>query len=260
MRKVLLLSAAMALLLVGSVSLGVAVARTGAPVFYDARTHPGSVDALEVEAEGDSPAPGTGGGGATEAGEADGAGRLGGVDDDADRRSDGDTDATDRSPGDGRRSGGAPGGPTPTPTAPGPRTDDGQDGTATPAPPVASSPPPAPEPTAEEQEAWLSYQQLVRDCMTAAGHEYRHWKWWEEDSPDPNSLAPAMPDDLGDEAEAAWREALYGSESSEGCLVVAVEQDRESAATPSPDAGDAPDGDAPDAVAPDGETAEGADG
>lgn len=237
MRKVLLLCAAMAVLLIGSVSLGVAVARTGAPVLYDARVQPGAVDELDPETGTGPRVPGA------DAGDTSGAGEASAGDDDAGARG-ADAPGGPGDPGSGR-------GPTervprhsttpePNDPAPSPGTSPDEPGDETP-------PPADPVPTAEEQAAWLSFQQLVRDCMTSAGFEYRHWKWWEAESPDPESLAPAMPDDLTEPGQAAWREALYGTEGGEGCLVAAVEHDQEESATPPPS-------DAPDAGAPDGES------
>ncbi|UOQ87680.1 hypothetical protein MUN74_10195 [Agromyces endophyticus] len=240
MRKVLLLCAAMAVLVVGSAAVGVAAARTGAPVLYDARVQSGATDDLAAESRTESPPAETGGdgsGGAADSGEAGtgpGRGTAGG-----DAPGEAGSSDRPRAHDDARRP--LPGRTTaptaPTEPTPAPGTPPGDTGRAT-AVPTPTPAPADPEPSQEEQATWLAFQQLVRDCMTEAGHEYRHWKWWEAESPDPESLAPAMPEQLTAAEQAAWREALYGTESDEGCLVVAVQQDRDGAPQPpgAPDA------------------------
>ncbi|KRC61366.1 hypothetical protein ASE14_10795 [Agromyces sp. Root81] len=206
MRKTVLFSAAVAVLFIGSIFIGVAAATTGAPVLYDARspqpvaTAPGGFD--------------------VDAGEAQG----------------GDQQA----PVDGADSDDAP---LPTPTTP-PK--------ATPAPSPAPTPSPTtppvadPIPTPEEQQAWLGFQQLVRECMVAAGHEYREWEWWNTEPRDPTSTVPAMPDGLTIDGEAAWRLALEGDGGEDdGCLGEAVRADQARptvppAAAPSPPPTEAP--------------------
>ncbi|MDR5701126.1 hypothetical protein [Agromyces aerolatus] len=59
----------------------------------------------------------------------------------------------------------------------------------------------------EERAAWLGRQELIRQCMNAAGFEYLEWEWWEGGSP--------MPAGLDAEAEAAWMTALRGPEPAE---------------------------------------------
>lgn len=235
MRKILLLCAAMAVLLVGSLSIGVAAARTGAPVFYDARTPPGDVGRLDAQAESEPPGAGDG---SAEGGDATGTDEAGEADPDEIDRGAGGSGGSGERP----RATEAPQVPTPAPTPSPPASPDDGEGVATP----PATPPEEPVPSAEEQAAWLGFQQLIRDCMTEAGFEYRHWEWWEAESPDPNSLAPAMPESLGDAEQAAWRAALYGDDGGDGCLVAAVEQDKD-AALPSPEA-DLPETDVPEAT------------
>ena len=176
MRKVLLLSAAASVLFVGSIFMGVAAATTGSPVLYDARSP-----------QPRPPATGEAGFG-VEAGE-----------------------ATEGDPG---------------------ITDDVDEADASDGAPISSSPPvatqqPSPTqppptvipgtglsddavPTPVEQEAWLAFQQVVRDCMAAAGHEYRYWEWWNTEPRDPQATGPAMPEELTAGASAAWQLALHG--------------------------------------------------
>ena len=45
--------------------------------------------------------------------------------------------------------------------------------------------------------------------MTAAGHEYLYWEWWNPKSPQSNRFPP-MPADLTSDEYAAWELALYG--------------------------------------------------
>ena len=81
--------------------------------------------------------------------------------------------------------------PTPSPEAPGAAAD-------------------APYPTPEEQQAWLEFQQVVRDCMAKAGQEYLRWEWWHAEPGDPSSTLPAMPGGLTSDEVAAWELALHG--------------------------------------------------
>ncbi|MFF2495411.1 hypothetical protein [Agromyces sp. NPDC058064] len=216
MRKILVLVAAATVLFLGSLSLGVAAALTGAPVFYDARSpHPSTaVDELDIEAGAATTAPGT-----------------------SDGADDGD--------------GAVPPTTSPAPPAPSPTRPP----TDAPAP-TPTTPPADPIPTAEEQTAWLAFQQLVRDCMVEAGYEYRHWEWWTTEPRNPNSTAPAMPDGLGADERTAWHAALEGPGlDGTGCLARAAEQDRgESAPPPSPEASTPPTPDDGGMLRPDGET------
>ncbi len=183
-----------------AVLVGAAAATTGAPVFYDARypapasTAPGEYD-VNASAD-DEPAPGD----ATPEAETRGG-----------------TRPTTPSPPPPV----APSPPTPEPGAPSPSPSP----TDEPLPPAAEDeapePPPAPEgppadgappitpPTPEEQETWLGFQQVVRECMAEAGHEYLYWEWWNT-APDASNRFPAMPADLTPEQYAAWGEALHG--------------------------------------------------
>ncbi|MFB6610673.1 hypothetical protein ACFCVO_10160 [Agromyces sp. NPDC056379] len=56
-----------------------------------------------------------------------------------------------------------------------------------------------------EREVWLEFQQLVRDCMAEAGHEYLYWEWWNPDG------AGAQPLDLTESERAEWALALDGN-------------------------------------------------
>lgn len=216
MRKILVLAAAATVLFLGSLSLGVAAALTGAPVFYDARSpHPATAaDDLDIEAGAATTAPGT-----------------------SDGADDGD---------------GAVAPPTTSPVPPVPVPSPPP--TEAPAP-TPTTPPADPIPTAEEQAAWLAFQQLVRDCMVEAGYEYRHWEWWTTEPRNPNSTAPAMPDGLGADEQTAWHAALEGPGlDGTGCLARAAEQDREEPAPPpSPEAPTPPTPDEGGMMRPDGE-------
>jgi len=59
----------------------------------------------------------------------------------------------------------------------------------------------------EERAAWLGRQELIRQCMREAGHEYLEWQWWEGGSPMPVGLDAA--------AETAWMAALRGAEPTD---------------------------------------------
>jgi hypothetical protein len=81
-------------------------------------------------------------------------------------------------------------------------------------PPAPGGPPtdgtqPTEPPTPEEQEAWLAFQQIVRECMADGGHEYLQWEWWNPPA-DASNRFPAMPADLTTEQFAAWELALHG--------------------------------------------------
>ncbi|RXZ47257.1 hypothetical protein ESP57_11780 [Agromyces fucosus] len=54
-----------------------------------------------------------------------------------------------------------------------------------------------------EREVWLEFQQLVRDCMADAGHEYLYWEWW--------NGSQAQPLDLTESERAEWSLALNGN-------------------------------------------------
>ncbi|GAA1795189.1 hypothetical protein [Agromyces lapidis] len=202
MRKILLLGAAALVLFLGSLSLGVAAALTGAPVFYDARSpHPVGTadDRLGAEAGAATTSPGT---------------------------SDGADDGDGAAP---------PLTQSPVPVPPSPSADPSPEA-PTPSPaPSPSTPPADPLPTTEEQAAWLAFQQAVRECMVDAGYEYRHWEWWTTEPRNPTSTAPAMPVGLSAAEQAAWHAALEGPGlDGTGCLGEAAEQDREESAPPPP--------------------------
>jgi hypothetical protein len=195
-RKTLLLSSCVGAALVLAVFVGAAAANTGAPVFYDARY----------------PAPAS----TTPEGYDVGRGDLG--------------DPGSAEPIGGDVTDGTPPGATPAPTAPAtpPATTPPAGAPAT--PPLTTAPAPAPKhdpdspasddpdvpspgnalPTAEEQEAWLSFQQIVRDCMADAGQDYLYWEWWNP-GPDTSNRFPPMPADLTADEAAAWNHALNGN-------------------------------------------------
>lgn len=191
-RKIMLASVASVALLIGAVFMGVAAATTGAPIREDARyvqPAPGAPDTFGV-VEGDdgevapgAPAP---------------------VDE-------ADSDATtppipEPAP--------APK-PTPTPApAPTPTPEPTPSPTPTPTPDSDGTPDPdgtpntEATPTAAEQEAWLAFQRVVRDCMAGAGQGYVMWEWW---NTDPSAgTHPGMPAGLTDAEAAAWELALDG--------------------------------------------------
>ena len=176
MRRVLLLSAAAGVLFVGSIFMGVAAATTGSPVLYDARFP----QPLPTEAAGFD----------VEAGEAPG-GESGAPVDDVDE-----ADASE--------------------SAPIPSSPPGSTAHPSPTPPPSSVAPGtvAPDdvmPTPEEQQAWLAFQRVVRECMADAGQEYRYWEWWNTEARDPEAIEPAMPPGLSVGASAAWKLALHGT-------------------------------------------------
>lgn len=196
MRKALLLGLGATAVLAAAVFVGAAAATTGAPVFYDARfpaTPSTAPDGYDV-----------------------GSGRAieqagGGPTDGADQTRDGDTPAPGAPPVSTAPA--PPSAPpvttpvTPRSKAPGPpadvddRASDGigsEEGTD-----VAA-------PTPEEQERWLAFQQVVRDCMAEAGQEYLYWEWWNH-GPDTSNRFPAMPADLRPDEVAAWQRALNGN-------------------------------------------------
>ncbi|WP_308797596.1 hypothetical protein [Agromyces silvae] len=108
----------------------------------------------------------------------------------------------------------APPGSAPSPTTPPSAAP--QPTPSTPAPPRDPSDPLSPDynphlnpddpafiPEAE-RAAWLGQQDLIRQCMREAGHEYLDWQWWEGGSPMPAGFDAAT--------EAAWMAALRGPE------------------------------------------------
>ena len=231
MRKAILLSLGLGVTLVAAVFVGAAAASTGAPVFYDARyPAPASNIPGEYEAgEGVVVEPGSDG----TVDEADAEGEPIPTPPGSE---------TDTAPGDApptaKPPAQAPGIPTPTPTpTPGaeepgngvPGDDDlghdpdgdGHDGDGPTDGPTSSAPPPpnsggddigrdTTEPSAAEQQAWLAFQQIVRDCMAGAGQEYLYWEWWNPGS-DSSNRFPAMPADLTHNEVQAWELALYGT-------------------------------------------------
>ncbi|WP_350348583.1 hypothetical protein ABIQ69_01255 [Agromyces sp. G08B096] len=62
-------------------------------------------------------------------------------------------------------------------------------------------------PTPDEQERWLAHQQIVRDCMAAAGQVYLYWEWWSNSG----GAFAAMPVELTGDERAAWELALHGT-------------------------------------------------
>ncbi|WP_157377112.1 hypothetical protein [Agromyces sp. Root1464] len=219
MRRTVIFSALAAALFVGSIFVGVAAATTGAPVLYDAR----------------SPQPVATG---SEDFDIDAGGVRGG---DQHVPVDG-ADADDD--------------PLPSPTSP-PTAAPGPSPSPSPKPAPTNPPVADPMPTPEEQQAWLGFQQLVRECMVDAGHEYREWEWWTTEPRDPTSTAPAMPDGLGDEGEAAWRLALEGDGGeNDGCLGEAVREDQANPVVPPAAAPSPPP--APESAAPEGPALESA--
>ena len=242
MRKAVLLSLGLGVTLAAAVFVGAAAASTGAPVFYDARyPAPASNMPGEYEAgEGVVVEPGSDG----SIDEADAEGEP----IPTPPGSESDT-APDGAPPTAKPPAQAPGilTPTPTPTpTPGaeepgdgvpvdddPRHDpdgDGHDGDDPDGDgpgdgptdgPTSSAPPPPPsggddigrdtsEPSAAEQQDWLAFQQIVRDCMAGAGQEYLYWEWWNPGS-DRSNRFPAMPAGLSSDETQAWELALHGT-------------------------------------------------
>ena len=236
MRKALLLSTGVGAALVLAVFVGAAAATTGAPVFYDARypapasTDPGGYDVSEGDA-GEPGAPG-----AAEEADAGGA-PLPSPPGSAPAPTP--PPPVEPTPPATTPPTSEPETPTPTPIptpTPTPTPTPDPESTPDPAPdpeytpipdagdPVVEEPTvervapggptpgaPAPEtpPSAEDQEAWLAFQQIVRECMAGAGQEYLYWEWWNP-GPDDSNRFPAMPADLTAEEVAAWEAALHG--------------------------------------------------
>jgi hypothetical protein len=210
MRTALMLSLGVGATIVAAVFVGAAAANTGAPVFYDAHY----------------PAPASSGPDGYDVGEG-GAGEAGAADDAGGQAPPPPGSGSHGTPPTAAPRSGAPATPTPTPTAkptpkptptPAPKTP-----TATPAPgpydpafgraPGGPSPDATP-PNAQEQQDWLAFQQIVRECMADAGQEYLYWEWWNLD-PDASNRFPPMPADLTADQYAAWELALYG-DSADG--------------------------------------------
>lgn len=202
MRGAWLAGVGVAATVAAAVFIGAAAATTGAPVFYDARyPQPASSDPGGYVSEP----------GAPDADESGGADDGGG---DAAPPAGGPTPSTPHT--------GAPTPPPPTtaPATPPPTGDTGDTPPApTPAPdqvPVAERPAPGgprPDgrrPSPADQRAWLEFQQVVRDCMVAAGQEYGYWEWWNPGDESSNRFPP-MPADLTAVEAAAWEAALRGS-------------------------------------------------
>ena len=201
--KALLLSAGVAAALVAAVFVGAAAANTGAPGVLR-RQVSGARDHRIRGVRGRR-----GGGRAAAAGRSRRRARRRRVADDDPRCHAASvdsavTDAAGRCP-----EGHAPADPAPTP-APAPDLRPPLTGQPeAPGGPPRSPTPGAPAPSAEEQQAWLAFQQLVRECMADAGQEYLAWEWWNP-APDTSNRFPPMPADLTPEQYAAWKLALDG--------------------------------------------------
>jgi hypothetical protein len=123
-------------------------------------------------------------------------------------------------------------GPTPSTPAP-PPTRDPTDPLSPEYNPYLNPDDPAFIPEAE-RAAWLGRQELIRQCMNEAGHEYLEWQWWEGGSP--------MPEGLDAAAEAAWMAVLRGPEPGDptagtpsgGCEAAAQDAVDEAADTGDP--------------------------
>lgn len=196
MRKALPLGLGVAAAALAAVFVGAAAAMTGAPVFYDARypaapsTASDGYDAGSGTAT-DQPVPVP--------------------TDDADQAlADG---APPAAPAPGAPPGSsAPAPPSAPPTGPpskAPGPPPGGDGGASDGIGTDDGTSAAP-PTPQEQERWLAFQQVVRDCMAEAGQEYLYWEWWNP-GPDTSNRFPAMPADLSPDEVAAWQRALNGN-------------------------------------------------
>lgn len=195
MRKAWLASLGVAVTVGAAVFVGAAAATTGAPVFYDARyPAPASSDAGGYEA-GEGVDPGSTSDGAVDEAEAGTA----------------PVPSTGPTPSDR-----APATPTPTPLPtptqpPTPGAEDPELDGHSDAPDVAVPPTPA------ERESWLTFQQVLRDCMADAGHEYLFWEWWNP-GPDSSNRFPAMPADLTHDEVAAWQAALERCSAQGGSM------------------------------------------
>jgi hypothetical protein len=194
MRRMLLLSLGVAAALVGATFVGAAIATTGAPVFYDARypqpapAAPDGYDVSEGVATVEPPS--------------------GQIDDAASAKPAPDSPDATGSPA-------PPATTSPTPPASTPAPTPDPDG------PVfderAPGGPDSGPPTPEEQQAWLAFQQIVRECMAEAGHEYLYWEWWKV-GPDSSNRFPAMPADLTHDDVVAWQAALERCSAEAGSM------------------------------------------
>ena len=196
-----------ALAVIAAIFAGTAAATTGAPVFYDARLpHPApeTARAFEVSEGGASDS-------STE-GEGDGAGAADGSA----------TPETSPQPAEPRPTPSTPSEPVTPPSpavppgdeapAPAPIPDDPSADHPAPGGPDSVEPNPdgtMPPPPPEKRRQWLAFQQIVRECMTASGHEYLYWEWWNPKSAKSNRFPP-MPADLTSDEYVAWELALYG--------------------------------------------------
>ncbi|GAA1798525.1 hypothetical protein [Agromyces neolithicus] len=202
-KKLLVLGGGVAIALVAAIFAGAAAAMTGAPVFYDARlphTAPNAPGEFQVS-EGEAP----------------------------------ESPATDVPEGGAVDEPITPPDPAPQPAVPSPRST--APATPAPAPPAGTGTPtptpipddpaaghPAPggpdsverspdgtlaPPPPEKRRQWLAFQQIVRECMADAGHEYLYWEWWNASSAKSNRFPP-LPADLTGDEYSAWQFALYG--------------------------------------------------
>lgn len=232
MRKELLLSLGVGATLVLAVFVGAAAATTGAPVFYDARypaqvpasTGPGGYDV----SEGVAGEPGSSG--PVDEADTDGAPvpmPPGSTPDPAPPTTPSPPPSTEPTPPatipptDAPETEAPTPTPTPTPTpdpdpesSPLPDADDSAADRFAPGAPTPGAPAPTEPPTAEQQQVWLAFQQIVRECMAGGGQEYLYWEWWNP-GPDDSNRFPAMPADLSAEQVAAWEFALHG-DAAEG--------------------------------------------
>jgi len=210
MRKVLWLVAGVTAVSAAAFFMGAAAAMTGAPVFYDARyPHEAAPVAGGYEAAAAEPAPTRPGAADEGAGDAPGGpddpGATDGVDQPPAPRAAPAPQASDAAQPDGRGSEPAPSvEPPQEPRRGNPTGEFGVPGG--PAPDDAPGGTPAPE----DQHAWLSFQQIVRDCMAGLGQEYLYWEWWNHEG-DGSNRYPAMPADLSHREAAAWELALNGT-------------------------------------------------
>ena len=199
--RFLVLGGGVALAVIAAIFAGTAAATTGAPVFYDARLPqpaPESSRAFDVsEGEASDSSAGDDAGGSTT------------PETSPQPTEPGPTPSTPSEPGTPPSSASPPAGEVPTPA---PIPDDPSAGHPAPggpgsveANPDGTTPPPPPE----KRRQWLAFQQIVRDCMAAAGHEYLYWEWWNVKSAQSNRFPP-MPADLTTDEFAAWELALYG--------------------------------------------------
>ncbi len=198
-----MLSGGVALAVVAAIFAGTAAATTGAPVFYDARLpHPAPEIRACVRGER-----------GRDIRFVDRRRRRRRLDDrpipSPQPAEPGPTPSTPSEPVTPPSSAAPPAGeaPTPTPIPDDPSADHpapGGPGSVEPNPDGTTPPPPP-----EKRRQWLAFQQIVRDCMAAAGHEYLYWEWWNPKSAQSNRFPP-MPADLTSDEFEAWQLALYG--------------------------------------------------